>query len=124
VVLDAGKAIGGARLDLELVVATDQLAGVGEFEYRATLSGRSYGRAAEPAPAWTRLADQAGSARPPDRLSLHFEGVELPEGLQRLQVELALRLPSARRRAPVLTVAGDPMIGRQEGLFEPSVIAR
>jgi hypothetical protein len=124
VVLDAGKAIGGARRSLDLVIATDRMAGVEAFEYRATLTGRSYGQAGEPAPAWTRLADQAGHARPPDQLPLRFEGVELPQGMQRLRLELALRLPAARRRAPVLAVAGDPVIGHQEGPVEPSVIAR
>jgi hypothetical protein len=104
VVLDAGKAIGGARRDIELVVETSQVAHA-EFEYRATLAGRSYGHATQPAPSWTTLARRTGRASPPDRLPLRFEAVELPHGVQRLRLEVAMRLPTPKERTPSLALA-------------------
>ena len=103
-ILDAGKAIGGARRNIELVVVTDQL-GVKEFEYRATLSGRAFGQATAPAASWTTLAGHTGRAHPPDMLPLRFEGVDLPRGLQRLRLEVALRLPSPKKGPPALALS-------------------
>jgi predicted flap endonuclease-1-like 5' DNA nuclease len=104
VVLDAGKAVGGAARSIELVVATDQAADVGEFEFRATLAGRAYGQPPEAAASWTILASRSGRAHPPDRLPLRFEAILLPRGVQRLRLEMALRLPASRRAAPALAL--------------------
>jgi hypothetical protein len=102
VVLDAGKAVGGAPRAIELVVSTDRVAGVEEFEYRATLVGRGYGQTPEVGPSWTTLASHAGRGYPPSSLPLRFEGVELPGGVHRLRLELALQLPASRQEAPAL----------------------
>lgn len=99
VVLDAGKVVGGSRRDLELVVSTARLADIGEFEYQATLAGRAYGRT--PAD-WATLAGHTGYGHPPDSLPLRFEAVELPPGVQRLRLRLALRLPSPKKEVPAL----------------------
>lgn len=101
VVLDAGKAVGGSRRDLEWVISTAQLADIGEFEYQATLAGRPYGHT--PAD-WATLASQTGYGHPPDSLALGFEAVELPSGVQRLRLQLRLRLRSPKQQAPVLTL--------------------
>jgi hypothetical protein len=102
VVLDAGRAIGGSSRTVELAVATNRAGVPASFEYRATLAGRPYGRDAEP---WTTLASQEGRGRPPARLPVRFEDVDLPPGLQRLRLELALRLAEPRDQAPVLALA-------------------
>jgi hypothetical protein len=102
VILDAGKAVGGARRTVKLVVSTDRVADVAEFEYRATLASRAYGQAPETEPTWTTLASHTGRGYPPNRLPLHFEAVELPRGVQRLRLEMALRLPSSKQEAPAL----------------------
>jgi len=101
-VLDAGKAIGGARRSIELLVSTALMADVAEFEYRATLAGSAYGQPPGTGPSWTALAERTGRSHPPDRLPLRFDAVELPQGLQRLRLEMALRLPLPRREAPAL----------------------
>jgi hypothetical protein len=101
VILDAGKTVGGAARNIELVVATDQL-DIGEFEYRATLAGRAYGPPPEAGASWTTLATHTGRAFPPNRLPLHFEAVQLPRGVQRLRLEMALRLPASRQEVPAL----------------------
>lgn len=102
VVLDAGRAIGGSSRTVELAVATNRAGVPASFEYRATLAGRPYGRDAEP---WTTLASQEGRGRPPARLPVRFEDVDLPPGLQRLRLELALRLAEPREQAPALALA-------------------
>ncbi len=99
VILDAGKAIGGSRRDLEWVVSTDRLANIGEFAYQATLAGRAYGHASAQ---WATLAGHTGYGHPPESMPLRFEAVELPPGVQRLRLQLALRLPTPTQRAPVL----------------------
>lgn len=99
VVLDVGKAVGGSRRNLEWVVSTARLADIGEFEYQATLAGRPYGQTPE---VWATLASQTGYGHPPGSLPLRFEAVELPPGVQRLRLQLALRLPTPRQEAPVL----------------------
>ncbi|HEU4396248.1 MAG TPA: hypothetical protein VFU54_00255 [Actinomycetota bacterium] len=102
VILDAGKAMGGSARNIELVVSTEQVAEVAEFEYRATLAGRAYGQSPEAGSSWTTLASRSGRAQPPDRLPLRFEAVQLPRGVQRLRLEMALRLPASGQEAPAL----------------------
>jgi hypothetical protein len=102
VVLDAGRAIGGSTRAIELAVATNRVGGPASFAYRATLTGRPYGQVAG---SWTTLASQEGRGRPPARLPVRFEAVELPPGLQRLRLELALRLAESREQAPALALA-------------------
>jgi hypothetical protein len=103
-VLDAGKAIGGASRDIELDLATDKVGDVPELEYQATLSGRPFGEAGGPS-TWTTLARQAGRVAVSDRLALRFTAVALPPGIQRLRVEVALRLPKLTEDAPKLAIA-------------------
>ena len=105
VVLDAGKAIGGSRRTIELVVETNRVGDPASFEYRATLAGRPYGEADDAAATWTVLASDGGRGRPPARLPVRFEAVELPPGLQRLRLELALQLARPRAEAPTLALA-------------------
>jgi hypothetical protein len=105
VVLDAGRAIGGSSRTIELVVETNRVGHPASFEYRAILAGRPYGQAGAEAGSWTVLASRDGRGRPPARLPLRFEGVELPPGLQRLRLELALRLAEPREQAPALALA-------------------
>jgi hypothetical protein len=57
-VLDAGKAIGGANRDIELVIATDKVGDVPELDYQATLCGRPFGQGG------TRRRGQPWPARP------------------------------------------------------------
>ncbi len=102
IALDVGNVIGGRRRSIELVVSTAKVAPRAEFEYRATLAGRPYGQATTADPAWTNLAGHTGRGQPPDRLPLHFEAVDLPPGVQRLKLEMMLRLQSPTRRAPKL----------------------
>ena len=103
-VLDAGKAIGGATRDVELDLATDKVGDVPELEYQATLSGRPFGQPGAPS-TWTTLARQAGRVPVSDRLALRFTAVALPPGIQRLRVEVALRLPEPTEDAPTLALA-------------------
>ena len=49
--------------------------------------------------------------RPPRSLPLLFEAVELPAGIQRLRLELMLRLQSPTRRAPALEIRS-PAVSR------------
>lgn len=103
-VLDAGKAIGGATRDVELDLGTDKVGDVPELEYQATLSGRPFGQAGAPS-TWTTLARQAGRVPVSERLPLRFTAVALPPGIQRLRVEVALRLPEPTEDAPTLALA-------------------
>jgi hypothetical protein len=105
-VLDAGKVIGGASRDIELVLAADQVGGVQEQEldYQATLCGRPFGQGGKSS-AWTILARQAGRVSVSDHLPLRFTAVALPPGLQRLRVEVGLRLPAASEDGPKLALA-------------------
>jgi hypothetical protein len=98
-VLDVGKAIGGVSRDIELVLPTDKVGDVPELEYQATLCGRPFGLGGEPS-AWTTLARKAGRMEVTDRLPLRFTAVALPHGIQRLRVEVALRLPAPSADAP------------------------
>jgi hypothetical protein len=105
IVLDAGRAIGGSRRTIELVVQTNRMGDPASFEYRATLAGRPYGEADDSAAPWAVLGSDAGRGRPPARLPVRFEAVELPPGLQRLRLELAVRLARPRAEAPPLVLA-------------------
>jgi hypothetical protein len=102
VILDAGKAIGGAPRELTLAVSTAGMEEEGEFAYRARLSGRALGRGA----GWQTLADDRGVGHPPQTLPLRFAAAALPPGVHRLRLELALRLPSPQRRPPPLVLTG------------------
>jgi hypothetical protein len=109
VVLDAGKAIGGASQDVELVVA-DPRARVTEFDYRATLAARPLGAGANGGEGWTTVAGHAGSCRPgtgspAHELALRFPDVRLPHGIQRLQLRLEVKLAAPTRRPPALAIA-------------------
>jgi hypothetical protein len=108
-VLDAGKAIGGTSRDIELDLATETVGDVPELEYQATLSGRPFGQAGEPS-SWTTLARRAGRLSVSDHLPLRFSAVALPPGIQRLRVEVALRLPEPSEDGPKLDPA-DPVEG-------------
>ena len=103
-VLDAGKAIGGASRDIELVLATDEVGDIPELAYQATLRGRPFGQGGDPS-TWTTLARQAGRVTASDRLPVRFTAVALPPGIQRLRVEVALRLPAPSEDGPKLTLA-------------------
>jgi len=85
--------------------ATDNLGGVPELEYQATLSGRPFGKDGERS-TWATLARQAGRVSVSDRLPLRFTAVALPPGLQRLRVEVTLRLPEPSEDGPKLAIAG------------------
>ncbi|HET6685741.1 MAG TPA: hypothetical protein VFH02_04355 [Jiangellaceae bacterium] len=102
VTLDVGNVIGGRRRSIELVVSTARVAPRADFEYRATLAGRPYGQAPATGPAWTDLAAHTGRSQPPERLPLRFDAVELPPGVQRLRLEMTLRLQAPTRRTPTL----------------------
>jgi hypothetical protein len=105
VVLDAGKAIGGASRDIDFVVTNTRSAG-GDFDYRATLSARQLGHA-ENGEEWTTVASQIGTCAPDDELALGFAKVPLPPGVQRLQVRLEVRLSTPTSRPPALVLASD-----------------
>jgi hypothetical protein len=77
---------------------------VAVLDYQATLCGRPFGQARGPT-AWTTLARQAGRVSVSDRLPLRFTGVTLPHGVQRLRVEVALRLPAPSEDGPKLALA-------------------
>jgi hypothetical protein len=105
VILDAGKAIGGAPRELTLAVSTAGLAEADEFGYEARLSGRALGRGAGDS-GWRILADDRGVGHPPQTLPLTFAAPALAPGVHRLRLELALRLASPRRQAPALALSG------------------
>jgi predicted flap endonuclease-1-like 5' DNA nuclease len=100
-VLDAGKAIGGAGRDVDLVVANTGAAKAG-FGYRATLAARPLGAGDR---SWTAIASQAGTGSPERNLSLRFPEVRVPDGVQRLQLRLEVSLPASTSRPPALTLA-------------------
>lgn len=103
VVLDAGKAIGGAERDIALTV--DGLGAVAGAGYRAELCTRRLGDARDDA-AWSVAARRSGPVPVGDRgaLPLEFGPVRLEAGIHRLQVRLHLQLPRAAARPPVLAV--------------------
>jgi predicted flap endonuclease-1-like 5' DNA nuclease len=100
VVLDAGRAVGGGRRSIDLVVSTANMSEIGEFEYRATLAGRPYGAPLDES--WSTLAQRTGRGVPRESLPLRFEQVELPAGISRLRLDMALRLQRPQRAVPML----------------------
>jgi hypothetical protein len=103
VVLDAGKAIGGASRDVDLVVTNTCAAGA-DFDYRATLAARRLG-ARDTSDSWTSIASHAGTGRPGPELALRFPAVQLPTGIHRLQLLLEVNLPVPTRQPPALALA-------------------
>jgi hypothetical protein len=103
VLLDAGKAIGGASRDIDLVVTNTRAAAAG-FDYRATLAARRLG-AAGTGEGWTILASRTGTGHPQHELALRFPAVEVPVGIHRLQLRLEMYLPAATGRTPALALA-------------------
>jgi len=103
VVLDAGKAIGGASRDIDLVVTNTRVAGA-DFGYRATLAARRLG-AGDPGEGWTSVASHAGTAHSACELALRFPAVQLPLGVHRLQLLLEVNLPEPTHRPPALALA-------------------
>lgn len=101
--LDAGRAVGGGRRSIDLVVSTANMAEIGEFEYRATLAGRPYGAPLDES--WSTLAQRTGRGVSRESLPLRFEQVELPAGISRLRLDMALRLQQPQRTVPVLELA-------------------
>jgi hypothetical protein len=103
VVLDAGKAIGGASRDIDFVVATGRVAGA-DFDYRATLAARRLG-AGGTGEGWTSLASHAGTCHSARELTLRFPAVQLSAGIYRLQLLLKVNLPASAGRPPALALA-------------------
>lgn len=99
--LDAGKILGGRPriVDLVLEASDDTSDPIG---YEATLAARKYGAPADAG--WTPLGDQRGEAHPSERAPLHFEPVELPPGLHRLRLDVAVTTPDDESSGPVLTL--------------------
>ena len=103
VVLDAGKAIGGASRDVDLTVTNTRAAGA-DFDYRATLAARRLG-ASDTSDGWTSIASHAGTGHPGHELALRFPAVQLPTGIHRLQLLLEVNLPAPTRQPPALALA-------------------
>src|SRR5690242_12295519 len=96
VVLDAGKAIGGASRDIDLVVTNTRAAGA-DFGYRATLTARRLG-ASDTGESWTNMASHSGTGHPGRELSLRFPAVQLPAGVYRLRLLIEVDLPAPTRQ--------------------------
>jgi hypothetical protein len=94
--LDAGRVTGGRRRDLTLAVAT----GGAGFDYRARLIARRYGAAQDEG---VEVGGLVGTADGAAEVNLCFPAVDLPPQLQRLVVELDVRLAEPGR-APALHV--------------------
>lgn len=103
IVLDAGKAIGGAGRDIDFVVTSTGAAGA-NFGYRATLAARRLG-AGGTGEGWNSLASHAGTGHSARELALRFPAVQLPAGIHRLQLRLAVTLPAPTRQPPALALA-------------------
>jgi len=103
VVLDAGKAIGGASRDIDLVVTSTRAAGT-DFGYRATLAARRLGAGGN-GDGWASLASHTGTGHAARELPLRFPAVRLPAGVHRLQLLLEVSLPEPARRPPALALA-------------------
>jgi len=93
VVLDAGKAIGGASRDIDLVVISTRAAGT-DFGYRATLAARRLG-----------AGGHTGTGHAARELALRFPAVRLPAGVHRLQLLLEVSMPEPARRPSALALA-------------------
>lgn len=103
VVLDAGKTIGGASRDFDLVVTNTRAAGA-DFGYRATLAARRLG-AGGSGVGWTSVASNAGTGHPTRELTLQFPAVQLPAGIHRLQLRLEVDLAAPTCQPPALALA-------------------
>lgn len=91
VVIEAGKAIGGAGGDISLRwdttdIDTDDLGG---FRYRASLACRSYG--GSEVSGWSPLGVTAGSAHPGEVVELAFEAAGLARGINRLELTVEVQ---------------------------------
>lgn len=102
VVLDAGKAIGGASRDINLVI-TNTRAAKGDFGYRATLAARRLGTGN--GEGWTTVASHTGTGSAAREVALEFPGVQLPSGIHRLQLRLEVNLPAPTSKPPELALA-------------------
>jgi hypothetical protein len=103
VLLDAGKAIGGASRDIYLVLSKTGAAN-GDFDYRATLAARALGNGRN-GEGWTTVGNRTGTGSASGDVVLDFPSVPLPPGIHRLQLRMEVRLPTPTRRPPALTVA-------------------
>ncbi|MGH8835060.1 MAG: hypothetical protein ACRDWG_08725 [Actinomycetes bacterium] len=102
VVLDAGKAIGGASRDLNFVITSTHAVN-GDFSYRATLAARALGTGSN-GEGWSTVAGLAGTGSPARGLALEFPAVQLPPGIHRLQLRMEVKLPAPTSR-PALALA-------------------
>lgn len=91
VVVDAGKAIGGADDDIVLRWDTTEIdaGGRDEFRYRASLAGRPYG-GSQPS-GWGPLGVLAGSAHPGELIDLAFKPSGLSPGVNRLELAVEVQ---------------------------------
>lgn len=103
IILDAGKAIGGASRDIDLVVTNTRATGA-DFGYRATLAARRLG-AGGTGQDLISLASHAGTGHPASELPLRFPAVQLPTGVHRLQLLLEVNLPAPARQPPAPALA-------------------
>ena len=101
--LDAGKAIGGADRDINLVV-TNTRAARGDFGYRATLAARRLGEEGQGG-GWTTVGSRRGTGSPAHEVSLGFPAVRLPHGVHRLQLRLEVELAEPAGKPPSLALA-------------------
>jgi hypothetical protein len=101
--LDAGKAIGGANRDINLVV-TNTRSARGDFGYRATLAARPLGDEGRGG-GWRTVASRRGTGTPAQEVSLGFPAVGLPHGIHRLQLRLEVQLAAPASQPPALTLA-------------------
>jgi hypothetical protein len=101
--LDAGKAIGGADRDINLVV-TNTRSARGDFGYRATLAARQLGEEGHGG-GWTTVGSRRGTGSPAQEVSLAFPAVRLPHGVHRLQLRLEVQLATPAGRPPALALA-------------------
>lgn len=78
--------------------------GGADFDYRAILSTRPLG-SAENGEGWATLASQTGTGHPASELPLRFSSVQLPRGINRLQLRFEVNLPAPTNRPPTLALA-------------------
>lgn len=102
VVLDAGKALGGADREIRLTVTSTRPMG---FEYRAVLAARPLGMVSANGEGWSELAQDAGTGSATRELVLSFPAVPLPAGVHRLRLRMELTMPAPVGRPPTLTLA-------------------
>ena len=103
VVLDAGKAIGGASRDIKLVLSNTGAAS-GDFGYRATLAARALGTGSN-GEGWTTVASRTGTGSAAGEVALEFPAVRLSAGIHRLRLRVEVQLPAPTSRPPELALA-------------------